>query len=73
MKDSNRSSGIGILGVLEIIFIILKLVSVINWSWWLVLIPLWIDIGIFVVYLIVYFIAYKHSYNKKDKSEKIKW
>ena len=33
--------GIGLFGVLGIVFTVLKLVGVINWSWWLVLLPFW--------------------------------
>ena len=40
MKDSNRSS-IGVLDVLLILFIVPKLIGVINWSWVWVLSPLW--------------------------------
>ena len=49
MSNSNNNrgtaagGGLGILGVVEIVFIILKLLGIINWSWWIVLIPLWID------------------------------
>ena len=32
----------GILDVILIVFIILKLTGLIAWSWWAVLIPLWI-------------------------------
>lgn len=39
--ESYRSQGIGFLGLLTLIFITLKLCSVINWSWWWVLLPLW--------------------------------
>lgn len=31
----------GLFGVLAIAFIVLKLVGVIDWSWWYVLLPLW--------------------------------
>jgi len=31
----------GFFGVLGLIFIVLKLVGVITWSWWLVTSPLW--------------------------------
>ena len=58
--DNNSSSyaGIGVVGVLEIIFIVLKLVGVIDWSWWIVLIPLWIDLGMsFILVLIVFIIS----------------
>jgi hypothetical protein len=49
MSDNNNSStsgGIGFLGLLTILFIGLKLGHVINWSWWWVLSPLWMPIGI---------------------------
>ena len=36
------SGGIGFTGLLTIVFIILKLVGTIDWSWWWVLSPLWI-------------------------------
>lgn len=52
-SDSNTSSGIGIPTVVLIVFIILKLVGVINWSWWWVLSPLWISIGLWLTVAIV--------------------
>lgn len=42
----------GVLGVLLIVFIVLKLVGVIMWSWWLVLMPLWITIGIYILFIL---------------------
>lgn len=38
----------GLLEVLTIIFVILKLVGVIAWSWWLVFLPLIISVVIYV-------------------------
>lgn len=53
-NNSSSSTGLGAIGVLQIVFIVLKLVGVINWSWWTVLIPLWIDLGIaFILVLII--------------------
>lgn len=41
-NDTTYSEGIGFLGLLAIVFITLKLVGYINWSWWMVLAPvLW--------------------------------
>lgn len=41
-KKSNSSvSGLSFFSILGLIFIVLKLTGVINWSWWLVLAPLW--------------------------------
>jgi len=53
MNDSVKSGGMGLLGVLLVIFIVLKLVGVIDWSWWLVLIPLWISLGLFVLVFVI--------------------
>lgn len=44
--------GIGFVGVLTIVFIVLKLVGVISWSWWWVLSPLWISFGLSILLLI---------------------
>lgn len=49
-----RSGGIGFAGVLTIVFIVLKLIGIIEWSWLWVLSPLWIGwILIIVVVAIV--------------------
>lgn len=44
--------GIGFVGALTILFIALKLLDKIDWSWWWVLSPMLISIGI-VVFLIL--------------------
>lgn len=53
MNDNKSSQGLGVLGVLQIIFIVLKLVGVINWSWLLVLIPVWVVIGLLILGVII--------------------
>lgn len=63
--NKNSSSGIGILGVLLIIFIVLKLLNVINWSWLIVLIPLWISLGIFIVGLLLIIAMYLINKSKR--------
>lgn len=55
MDNKNNSGGITFFGALQIVFIVLKLVGIIKWSWWLVLIPLWIDL-LLVAIMIVWFI-----------------
>ena len=51
---NNRSSGgTGFLGILQIVFIVLKLCNVIHWSWARVLIPLWVDLGVIIICLAV--------------------
>ena len=39
--SSSSSSGIGIVGLLGVLFIALKLTGQIDWSWWWVLAPFW--------------------------------
>ena len=46
----------GVFSILQVVFIILKLVHAIDWPWWLVLLPLWIYLGILVLVFIVTFI-----------------
>ena len=43
------SAHLGILDVLALIFIVLKIVGVIDWSWWLVLAPWWIPVVIVII------------------------
>ena len=40
-SSSSSSGGISFLGLLAIVFIVLKLTGFIAWSWWWVLAPLW--------------------------------
>lgn len=43
-QSSSSSSGIGFLGLLTVVFITLKLLGKIAWSWWWVLSPIWIPV-----------------------------
>lgn len=42
-NSNSSSSGIGFVGLLQILFIAFKLLGVINWSWLWVLSPIWIS------------------------------
>ena len=65
MKTNNKTSGgIGILGVLQLIFLVLKLTGLITWSWPVVLIPLWISLGAFV--LVMLFLIVTVLWSEKD-------
>jgi membrane protein YdbS with pleckstrin-like domain len=48
-KSTSSPSGLGFSGVLLIVFVVLKLCGVINWSWIWVLSPLWISIVLVIV------------------------
>ena len=74
--SSNRNSSssvIGICVILTIVFIVLKLVGVINWSWLWVLCPLWINLLLTVIVLVIIAIINKRTSNKYWKSGRIKW
>jgi hypothetical protein len=55
MKSENAHGGIGFLGLLAIVFIALKLMNCIAWSWWWILAPLWMPTAIFVAILVLIF------------------
>ncbi len=57
-NTSSLSGGIGFAGLLTIAFIVLKLTKVIAWSWWWVLLPLWIGFAIVIIILIIVGIVY---------------
>ncbi len=56
MKDNTQnvqSGGIGLFGLLGILFIALKLTNYIDWSWWLVLLPLYGPITVAAILMIL--------------------
>ena len=55
--SSASSGGVGVCGVLAIVFIVLKLTKLINWSWVWVLSPIWITLGLALIAFIVVFIV----------------
>jgi hypothetical protein len=61
MSNSNSNSGIGILGLLGVLFVGLKLTGYIQWSWWWVTMPFWggfaLGIAILLFVLIVAIVA----------------
>jgi hypothetical protein len=46
--DRTYSGGVGVTGLLQVAFIILKILDKITWSWWWVLAPTWIGVAIFL-------------------------
>jgi hypothetical protein len=61
MSENNNSTtvnaGIGFFGLLTIVFIVLKLTGVIGWSWWLVILPFFVPLVIFLVFIICIIVA----------------
>ena len=56
-NSGKASGGIGFFGVLQLILITLKLCKVITWSWWLVLLPIWIGVGLTAILIVIIVIA----------------
>lgn len=64
MKKENQvvvSGGIGFFEALGLVFIVLKLCGVIDWSWWWVLAPIWMPIALLIiaVVIIAIFLSFK--------------
>ena len=45
--------------VVQVVFIILKLCKLIDWSWWFVLIPTWVSLGFLAIQGIVFMAKHK--------------
>lgn len=59
MSNNNNNNntisvyGISFTGLLTVAFIVLKLCGVISWSWWWVLSPIWISVGLVIGVLLI--------------------
>ena len=65
-NNNNYTSGLSFSSILFLVFLVLKLTNVIDWSWWWVTAPFWIPIIIFLCFvggLYVFYQILKH-YNK---------
>ena len=52
-NNATVNTGMKFCDVLLIVFIVLKLCKVINWSWWWVLSPFWIPLGLAIILLLI--------------------
>lgn len=59
MKENKTttSGGIGFAGLLTLVFIVLKLLGKISWSWWWVLSPIWIGAIISLLCIVIFVIV----------------
>ena len=60
-NEKTTSGGIGFGSLLLLTFIILKLVGVIDWSWWWVLSPIWIPVVLLLAVSILLFVVLTES------------
>ena len=55
MNNENKTSvtgGVGFIGLLQILYIALKLTHVIDWRWSLVLSPMWIETVLLIIIMV---------------------
>jgi membrane protein YdbS with pleckstrin-like domain len=73
MKNKNTekaaNGSMGLCGVLTIIFVVLKLIGVIDWAWVWVLSPLWISFILGIIGIVIAVIAMVYIFKK----EKFGW
>ena len=69
-KNNASSGGLGLAGVLTIVFVVLKLVGVIDWKWIWVLCPLWINLILTVIVIIG--VAIYMAYDDKKRGKRLR-
>ncbi|MCQ2994046.1 hypothetical protein NLO95_07945 [Pseudomonas syringae] len=59
-SSSSTGGGIGVLGLLGVLFVGLKLTGFIDWSWWWVTAPFWGALALFLVgaVIVLIFLAF---------------
>ena len=63
-ENKNINNGIGFVGTLQIAFIILKLCKIINWSWFVVMLPAIISISLVLVVLLFCLVLIIREYKR---------
>ena len=53
MEDNNSLINIDSIDLITIVFVVLKLTEVIDWSWWWVLSPILISFSLLIIALII--------------------
>ena len=66
-SDNSGSSGLGLSSVLTVVFIVLKLVGVINWSWIWVLSPLLITFVAAIIIVIIWIFLPDNEWHVKER------
>ena len=56
-----KESSIGLPTIVFVVFLILKLCNIIDWSWWWVTAPIWIPIAVVGVFYLLVMILYFFS------------
>lgn len=70
MNQRQSGNGIGFGTVLFIVFLVLKLTGVIDWSWWWVFSPLWIPITLIGLIFLGILAYYGYRMEKQEGANK---
>ena len=71
-ENSSSSGGVGFVGLLTIVFTVLKLMCIIDWSWWWVVSPIWVAATGWLV-AVLCIVSYLEARNKKLRRERLKF
>ena len=58
-SEVKYTGGIGFCGLLTIVFIVLKLIGIIDWSWIWVFAPIWIELILVVIIILISIVLLK--------------
>ena len=61
MNEKIRYVGPNFLELLTLVFVVLKLLGKINWSWWWVLSPIWLSLGAAIIVAIILIVHEKND------------
>ena len=61
------NGGVGATGLLGVAFVVLKLMGVINWSWWWVTCPFWGGFALIILILIILFVVETIKEVRRDR------
>lgn len=71
-SKNNQSTGIGLGSLLFVVFLVLKLCKVIDWSWWWITAPLWIPFAFWAIISLVA-LAWYFATRKQREAERKKY
>lgn len=63
----------GILEILTIVFVVLKLIGTIDWSWWQVFIPMYIAVVLYASVITLQIVLWRRGMKSFNKFEKRFW
>ena len=70
-SSNSASGGIGFVGLLTIVFIVLKLCHIIDWSWLWVLSPIWITFCFFFSAIVIAFLIYLWKKRRREGNDRL--